>query len=258
MGNIRKLCCVVFAWALLSCERVDALDVHVAVAANFAPTLELIAPEFQKATGHRVVPSSASSGQLYAQIDAGAPFDVFLSADVARPERVVKAGLGVSGTEFVYARGRLVLWSPERDLLKDGGRVLSRDDLGVVAVPDPRLAPYGAAGASVLRALGLWDELEEEGRLAIASSVTQAYQFVASGTARLGFVALSQVIDRSSGRPRGSYWMPPSSRTLDQEAVLLARGRHNAGATAFLTFLRSNPRARALIASNGYFAPGHL
>ncbi len=227
--------------------------VRVAVAANFAGTLEKLARAFESATGHRVLPSPASSGQLYAQIRAGAPFDVFMSADATRPAQLEQDGLTDPGSRFVYARGRLVLWSRKPEAETRDGRALQSKNVGAVALPDPRTAPYGAAARTYLQRQGLWQTLEDGGHIAISSSVTHAYQFVATGASELGFVALSQVLN---GSVRGSYWVVPTDAgALDQQAVLLRRSAQVKAAHAWLAFVARDAKARSIIEHDGYEVP---
>jgi len=229
-----------------------AVEVAVAVAANFTAPLEKLAVAFEKASGHRLAISSGSSGKLYVQIIAGAPFEVLLSADAERPAQLEKEGAAVAGSRFTYAIGKLVLWSTDPGLVDPAGAVLAGDRFRHLAIPNPELAPYGAAARQVLQGLGLWQRLAP--RLVQGEDIGQTYQFVETGNAELGFVALSQV--RAAGKARGSLWIVPAERyrPIEQQAVLLARGKDDAAARAFLDFLRSTP-ARTLIQQFGYGIP---
>ncbi len=229
-----------------------AAEVAVAVAANFTAPLEKLATVFEKQSGHHLVVSSGSSGKLYLQITAGAPFAVLLSADAERPLRLEREGAAVPGTRFTYALGTLVLWSRDPGLVDPAGAVLAGGRFRHLAIPNPELAPYGAAARQVLQSLGLWQKLAP--RLVQGEDLGQTFQFVATGNAELGFVALSQV--RAAGGPRGSLWLVPAARyhPIEQQAVLLARGKDDPAARAFLDFLRSAP-ARALIQEFGYGLP---
>ena len=243
---------LLLAWLLAACSARET-PVRVAVAANFAPTLDRIISLYADKTGGKVEASSASTGQLYAQIVEGAPFDVFLSADRERPSQLVKAGLGVEASRFVYARGQLVLWSKDKGHVDAQGGVLSRPDVGIIAIAEPRTAPYGAAAKALLQDRQLWEPLLHSGRIATAGSVTQAYQFVASGSAVMGFVALSQVLTTQAQGTKGSYWqVPTAAGALDQEAVLLQRAAKNQHAIAFLNFLRRDKMVQRLIEKAGY------
>lgn len=224
-----------------------AATIRVAVAANFAEPAREIAARFESATGHKAVLSFGASGQFYAQIAQGAPFDVFLSADAERPIRAEAEGLSVQGTRITYATGRLVLWSRTPGLVDSRGAVLTRGDFDKLAIADPKTAPYGLAAMETLGKLGLQARLAP--RLVTGASITQAYQFTATGAAELGFVALSQVI----GHGRGSRWIVPAAfhSPIDQQAVLLKRGAGDPAARAFLAFLEG-PEARAIIRRYGY------
>lgn len=227
-----------------------AADVQVAVASNFAPAMQRIAPAFERATGHRAIVALGSTGRFHAQVRNGAPFEVLLAADSETPARLEREGLAVPGTRFAYATGRLVLWSATPGLVDARGEVLRRGGFERLAIADPRLAPYGAAAVQVLERMGLLASLRP--KLVQGENIGQAYQFVATGNASLGFVALSQV--QVDGRiTRGSAWVVPAGlhAPLRQDAVLLMAGRDNPAAQAFLAFLRSEP-ARALVRAHGY------
>lgn len=225
--------------------------VHIAAAANFAAAMKRLAPLFEQSTDSRLVISHGATGQLYAQIRHGAPFDLLLAADATTPARLLAEGLAVPDTAFVYARGRLVLWSADPRLVDAAGRVLRESDHRI-AVANPRTAPYGQAAAATLEALGLLAALQP--RLVTGESIAQTYQFVASGNAPLGFIALAQ-LTALPPEPRGSHWLVPAALhpPIDQAAVLLRRGDGNSAARAFLAFLRS-PEAVAIIRELGYEA----
>lgn len=225
----------------------QAGPVHVAVATNFAKTARELGEAFEKERGDRVVVSAGSTGKLYAQIVSGAPYEVFLAADAERPRRLVEAGHAVEGTRFPYALGRLVLWSPDVGRVADASAL--RGTFRHLAIANPELAPYGAAARDTLRRLGLWDALAP--RLVRGEDIGQTYQFVATGNAELGFVALSQVMG-----VEGSRWLVPDDHhaPLEQQAVLLEPGQGDDAARAFLAFLQGDA-ARALIEASGYALP---
>jgi molybdate transport system substrate-binding protein len=227
-----------------------AAEVQVAVAANFAAPMKVLAAQFGQRTGHVARLSVGATGKFYAQIVNGAPFDVLLAADAATPARLEREGLAVKGSRYTYATGRLVLWSADPALVDAAGAVLKQGRYAHLALANPTLAPYGAAARETLGALGLASALE--GRLVQAENIAQAHQFVASGNAELGFVALSQVwLD---GRLQsGSAWIVPANlyAPLRQDAVLLARAKDNPAALELLRFLRSAP-ARAVMTRYGY------
>ena len=244
---VTLLCCILLAPIL------SASEVRVAVAANFAGPMERLARMFERSTGHRVIVSLGSTGALQAQIRHGAPFDVFIAGDAAGPAAVMQLGLGVAGTRFTYAHGRLVLWSRDAERVDTAGAVLRRDNWQRLAVANPALAPYGQAAMETLDRMGLRAAVHD--RLVQGENIAQTFQFVASGNAQLGFVAMSQVM--SDGRiGRGSAWVVPQHwhSPIRQDVVLLQRGRDNAAAIALLKYLRSEP-ARDVMRGFGYEFP---
>ncbi len=232
---------------VLSGASAQAGEVKVAVAANFLEPAQRIAEAFSAATGHQATLSFGSSGQLYAQIAAGAPYEALLSADAERPAKAEAAGLAVKGSRFTYAVGRLVLWSRTPGLVDAQGAVLRRGAFAKIAIADPVTAPYGLAAVQTLRKLGLYGQIAP--KIVTGGSIAQAYQFVQTGAAEVGFVALSQVIDDKAR----SRWLVPQAdyAPIEQQAVLLAAGQSNPAATAFLAFLKG-PQARAIIVRYGY------
>lgn len=227
-----------------------AAEVSVAVAANFARPLDEIAAGFTAATGHTLRVSSGPTGKFYSQIAAGAPFDVLLAADDATPRRLVAEGHAVAGSAFTYAIGRLVLWSARPGFVDERGDVLASGRFAHLAIANPKVAPYGAAAMQVLRARGL--EAALAARLVTGESIAQAWQFVATSNAELGFVALSQV--SQPGAPAvGSRWLVPTDLhdPIRQDAVLLKAGGGNAAAAALLAYLKSEP-ARRVVRAWGY------
>lgn len=234
------------AWAL----RADAAEVSVAVAANFSAPMQKIAQAFERDTGHRAQLALGSTGQFYAQIKNGAPFAVLLSADDETPARLEKEGLAVAGTRLTYATGRLALWSKQPDAVDDAGEVLRRARFDKLAMANPKLAPYGAAAQEVMQKMGVWDTLRP--KLVQGESVAQAFQFVNTQNASLGFVALSQIA--LDGRiTQGSAWVVPQTlhTPLKQDAVLLLPGKDQVAAQALLRYLQSEP-AQAIMRRYGY------
>jgi molybdate transport system substrate-binding protein len=225
-----------------------AADVNAAVAANFSKVATDLAARFEMATGNHVNLSFGATGALYTQITQGGPFDVFLSADDKRTGTAIKDGFGVEGTEFTYAVGKVVLYSPTIDVT-DGAAVLKANVFQHIAIADPRTAPYGAAGMAVLDKLGLTAAMTP--KIVSGENVTQTQQFVDSRNAELGFVALSQVI----GKPAAEVWQAPQEDypPIKQNAVLLKHGADNQAAKDFLAFLRSDV-GRAAIKAAGYAA----
>lgn len=248
---------LIFACTLLG--KVAAADeVSIAVAANFLEPLKVVKAAFETETEHRLKLSGGSTGELYTQIKNGAPFDVFLAADQKRPQLAEEEGFAVEGSRFTYAIGRLVLWSADKNrIAADGIAVLKAGDFRQLAVANPKTAPYGEAAVQALTRLGLYDALVP--KLVQGQSLSQTYQFVALGSAELGFVALSQVraIDSAGGEP-GSQWLVPQElySPILQDAVLLDHGAANAGAKAFLEFL-NGPEGRRIVEASGYGTPNN-
>jgi len=221
--------------ALSSHARAD--EVSVAVAANFTAPLQKIAAEFEKDTGHKVVASFGSTGKFYAQIKGGAPFELLLSADDETPTKLLAENAAVAGSQFTYAIGKLVLWSAKPGVVDGQGEVLKKGTFEHIALANPKLAPYGAAGMEVMKALGTLDALQP--RIVLAENITQAYQFVSTGNAQLGFVALSQVL--KDGKIEGSSWTVPARlyTPIRQDAVVLDKGRGKPAALALMQYLKS-------------------
>jgi molybdate transport system substrate-binding protein len=234
--------------------RVHAAEVRVAVAANFAAPMRRIAKDFERATGHTAVLAFGSTGKFHAQIDNGAPFEVLLAADEHTPAQLERKGHVVAGSRFTYAVGRLVLWSREPGLVDERGEVLKAGRFDRLALADPKLAPYGAAAVQVMKGMGLEATLAP--KLVQGENIAQAHQFVATGNAQLGFVALSQV--QVDGKlERGSAWVVPVTMhaPIRQDAALLRTGQTNPAAAALMSYLRSD-KARAVIRAVGYDLEG--
>lgn len=225
-------------------------QVQVAVAANFTAPLQAIAAEFERDSGHRVLASFGATGQLYAQIVHGAPFEVFLSADASTPAKLDSQGLGVSGSRFTYAVGSLVLWSAAPGYLDGSPAVLKANQYQHLAMANPKAAPYGLAASEVLEKLGLSVVVKD--KLVEGQSITQTHQFIATGNAELGFVALSQVY-QDGQLSSGSAWRVPAElhTPIKQDGLLLKKGEHNPAAAAFTAYLKG-AKAAAIIKSYGY------
>ena len=238
----------------IACLSVNPLaladELQVAVAANFTAPMQEIAQAFEQDTGNRVVAAFGSTGQLYAQISHGAPLEVFLAADATTPARIEQDGLAVTGTRFTYATGALALWSADASLISDGEQLLRSGSFQHLAIANPKTAPYGLAAKQVMQRLGLSAALAHT--LVEGQSIGQTYQFVASGNAELGFVALSQVY-RNGEITTGSAWQLPAElyEPIHQDAVLLDKGADNPAAAALLSYLKGE-RAAAIIRSYGY------
>ncbi len=235
---------------MLGSSLLKADQLHIAVASNFTHAIKSLAKNFEEKTGHKVVLSFGSTGKLYAQIIHGAPYDVFFAADSERPVLLEKNGQALPGSRFTYATGKLVLWSPQQQLVDTEGKILNRQDFRHLAIANPDLAPYGKAARQILQHEGLWPTLQT--RLVRGENIGQAYQFVKSGNAELGFVALAQV--NYPGHPAtGSWWEIPESlySPIEQQAVLL---KDSPAASDFLQYVK-NDASRALIRSYGYGTP---
>jgi molybdate transport system substrate-binding protein len=232
--------------SFLTAGHVSAGETHVAVAANFTGAAKEIAAAFKEKTGHTAVLSFGSSGQFYAQITQDAPFQIFLSADGERPRKLVEDKLGAAGSRYTYAIGKLVLWSKDPNLVKDG-QTLKDARFARLALTNPAAAPYGAAAIETLQSLKLHDALKPT--FVEGANISQTFQFVDTGNAELGFVALSQL----TGKDSGSRWTVPQNlyQPIAQDAVLLNKGAGNEAALAFMAFLKG-PQARAIIARHGY------
>ncbi|MCB1980254.1 MAG: molybdate ABC transporter substrate-binding protein [Burkholderiaceae bacterium] len=244
----RILGALILTFASLHTARAD--QVQVAVAANFTAPMQDIAALFAKDTGHKAELSFGSTGKFYAQITHGAPFDVFLSADDKTAGRLVSDGKAIGTSLIPYALGSLVLWSPTDGMVDSQGKVLASGNFAHLAVANPKLAPYGAAALQTLGKLGLADKLQP--KIVMGENIAQTYQFVHTGNAQLGFVALSQVM--KDGRiAQGSAWRVPAEMhsPIRQDAVLLERGKDNPAAAALMQYLKSDA-ARAVIQSYGY------
>ncbi|MDJ0684674.1 MAG: molybdate ABC transporter substrate-binding protein [Alphaproteobacteria bacterium] len=232
--------------ALVGAVEASAGTVRVAVATNFLAPLRALEPDFAAVTGHTLRISAGATGQLFAQIGQGAPYDVFLAADQARPIQAVENGWALAETRFTYAHGRLALLSglANRQATPEE---LTKSQSEKVALADPRLAPYGRAAAQVIARLGLTEALGP--RLVRGKTAAQAFQFTRSGAAAFGFVALSQI--RAIGEAPidpNRYWIAPEDHhaPIAQDAVLLAGAVDKQAALAFLDFLKSDEAKRVL------------
>ncbi|WP_426107772.1 molybdate ABC transporter substrate-binding protein [Massilia sp. TSP1-1-2] len=224
--------------------------VQVAVAANFTAPMKDIAALFEQETGHKVQTSYGSTGKFYAQIQHGAPFDILLAADDETPARLEKEGAAVSQTRFTYAIGKLVLWSALPALVDDKGALLKNGNFTHLSIANPKLAPYGAAAVEVLQKLDLYATLEP--KLVQGENIAQTHQFVVSGAAPLGFVAMSQVFEGGKLKS-GSAWVVPAAMytPIRQDAVVLLPGKDKRAVDAFVRYLKGD-KARAVIRSYGY------
>ena len=227
-----------------------ANTVQVAVAANFAGAMAMIATSFEKDTGHTAQISTGATGKFYAQIKNGAPFEVLLSADETTPAKLENEGLAVPGSRFTYAIGKLALWSAKPNFVDDEGKVLKNGKFAHISLANPKTAPYGAAAMEVMRHLDVLKMLEP--KFVQGENIAQTQQFIATGNAELGFVALSQIF-KNGQLARGSAWLIPENlyAPIRQDAVLLKTGKDNPAAKALLSYLKTDA-AQSIIKSLGY------
>ena len=243
----RALLCFIMIFSVTLAVPVRADDAKIAVAANFTAPAKEIAALFKASTGDTVTLSFGASGQFVTEISNGAPYNVFLSADVDHAKKAEQAGLTVPNSRFTYATGHLVLWSENPNLVDEQGKILARGTFTHVAIADPGAAPYGLAAVQYLKNKGLWAAISP--KIVQGKSIAQVYQFIKSGNADLGFVALSQVI----GKHEGSEWKVPDAdhAPITQQAVLIKQGAGNRVAKEFMDYLK-RPEAQAIIAKYGY------
>ena len=250
LPRLHRLLALTAALAFTTLARADV--VQVAVAANFTAPARALAEVFARTTGHEAKLSFGATGAFYTQIKNGAPFDVLLAADDERPARLEKEGDTVAGSRFTYATGQLVLWSAKPGLVDDEGAVLKHGQFGKIAIANPKNAPYGAAAVEAMNKLGLAATLQP--KLVTGESIGQTYNFIATGNAELGFVALAQVLDGGKLKS-GSMWVVPAQyhAPIIQDAVILKRAASNPAAKAWMELLKT-PQSKALIRSYGYEA----
>lgn len=242
-----------FLTYFIGTSSIFARETYIAVAANFTGVMDSLVKVFYDQSGNKLTPVFGSTGKLFAQINSKAPFDAFFAADVKRPALLEVDGIAKPGSRFTYAVGKLVLWSPEPGLVDLAGAVLKNGNFRYIAIANPELAPYGAASKQVLEGLGLWQLLLP--RLVQGENIIQAYHYVISGNAELGFIAFSQISNPAVNRS-GSNWDIPDSlyAPIEQQAVLLS---DSPIAKAFFDFVKSET-ARNIIRSFGYSIPDTL
>lgn len=228
-------------------------EISIAVASDFAAPMERIVVLFQKESGHTVKVSLGASGKLYTQIKSGSPFDILLSADETIPKRLIQDGQAVGSSRFVYAIGKLVLWSAQPNFVDTKGGVLNKGNFTKLAIADPKLSPYGLAAKETLEKLVMWNAMQE--KLVKGENITLTYQLAATENAELAFISLSQIM-RDGKISQGSWWLVPPElhNPLRQSAVLLTGAKDKIAAQAFLEFLKSN-KVVAILRSFGYELP---
>ncbi|MBL4573112.1 MAG: molybdate ABC transporter substrate-binding protein [Gammaproteobacteria bacterium] len=237
--------------SLLGCSAsAGAESLNVAVASNFVAAMKHIEKAFEDNSEHEIRIIRGSSGKHYAQIRNGAPFDVFLSADQLRPRRLVEEGIAEESALTTYAQGQLALWSRQNDLQLDREYLLNTDNYNVIAIANPRLAPYGQAATEVIAFLGLNSLVSK--RLVMGENIAQAFQFAFSGNADLGLVAYSQALSLNR-RGQGSIWLVPSElhQPIKQDMVILS---DSAAALEFAAFMKGDV-VRDILLSGGYLVP---
>ena len=251
MLNLVKMPIVVcVCWFALASS---AQELYVAVASNFAKPIQAIGTQFTQETHIKVRYALAASGALYAQIKAGAPFDIFLSADARTPQLLSQEGLAVPSSQITYAKGKLVLWSKDTRLIDKNAEVLKKASFKRIALANPKLAPYGKAAQEALLRLGLYDALKS--KIILTENISQVCQYVSTQNVELGFIAYSQLpeLGEDALAVKGSYWIVPSSLypTIEQDAIVLNKGSTNPAAAQFMQFLKRQD-IKSMIAAQGY------
>ncbi len=247
---IRHLISLCMCSVFLMAAKVQAVEIKVAVASNFANVLKEVAIEFQKDTGHQLAITPGATGKFYAQISNGAPFDVFLSADDETPRKLAQEGKAIASSQFTYAIGRLALWSPNPEMIDKTADILKTDKFKFIAIANAKVAPYGQAAVQTMQKLGVLTKIEP--RVVQGESISQTYQFVSTGNAQLGFVAMSQIVENGKIK-MGSAWIVPEEmhEQLKQDAVVLQSCKHMSACQALIDYLKSE-KAKKLMASYGY------
>jgi molybdate transport system substrate-binding protein len=242
---------LLLAFLLFNIPGAWADELRVAVASNFLLPIKELSSEFEKNSANKIVVISGSTGKLYAQIKQGAPFDILLAADSLRPELLEKEGIGISGSRFTYAVGRLALWSAyTKFFLRNDLKIFNQKNFRYIAIANPKTAPYGKAAKQVLKKKGFWDQLQA--KLVRGENISQTFQFLVTGNADIGFIALSQ-LRKNQKELKGYSWTIPSEwhDPIRQQAILLKRAKNNKTALEFLNFIKSN-RVQKIIESYGY------
>lgn len=237
--------------ALIFCGSAQAADINVAVAANFTAPMKDIAAVYEKETGNKVLASFGGTGQVFAQIKNGAPYQILFAADAKTPKKIEDEGLGVKGSARPYAYGKLVLWSATPDFVKESKDFLLEPAVKKIAVANPKLAPYGEAAYQTLEKWGMLDKVKN--KFVTGDNIGKAYQFAKTSNAEVGFVALSQVY-KGGKMTSGSGWVMPSDlySPIRQDVVVLNLGKDNKDVAAFMKFMETSPKVRDIILSYGY------
>jgi molybdate transport system substrate-binding protein len=256
-GSVMKVFCRLAVCLVLCTIFASAQEIAVAAAADMSAALPEVVAAYAMKTGQTVQVSFGASGNLTNQIRNGAPFDVFFSADEQYPQQLISEGLAEKDTLYRYAVGRLVLWVPNDsplDLSKLGIKALLDPAVKKISIANPATAPYGRAAEATLRHFRIYDQVSS--RLVVGENISQAAQFVESGNAQAGLVALSHALAPAM-KEKGRYWTVPLDAypTLNQAAVVLSKSKQQDAAKKFLDFLRS-PEANSLLTRYGFSLPG--
>lgn len=228
----------------------NAAQIIVAVASNFSEPAKQIAKQFEHKYNTKVIISSAGTGVLANQIKNGAPYEILLSADKTTPQQLIQDGYAVKDTQFTYAQGQLVLWSKQTNFITNDANILKTNKFNFLAIANPKLAPYGSAAMQTLAKLGLTESIKN--KIVTGDNISNTYQFVATGNADLGFVALSQIMNNGK-ITAGSYWIVPQNITplIQQDAIILNVGKNNPASQQFMNFIKSKT-VQQIIKSYGY------
>lgn len=253
--------CALLVWMFMVASwvqptRAAGEDVAVAAASNLNFAFKELASEFEKSSGVHVKVSFGSSGNLYSQIQQGAPFDLFFSADIGFPRKLEEAGAAVPGSLYRYAVGRLVLWVPNRSGLAVetlGMETLLDPSIKKVAIANPKHAPYGRAAVAAMEHFKVYDHIKD--KLVLGENISQTAQFVESGASDIGIIALPLALAPAM-KETGRYWEIPAEAhpALEQGAVVLKHAKNLSGARALLDFLKSPP-GQEILRRYGY-TPG--
>lgn len=250
----QRLITIAMVAVALTTPIAKAATVKLAVATNFTDAMKQIATAFEQDTGHQSKVSYASSGKLFAQIQHGAPYDVFLSADTDKPVQLAQKQLAIGSSRFTYAQGQLVLWAPGLSLVTSNIQsTLSEAKFAHFAIANAKLAPYGVAAMETLKTMGVYQTLKP--KLVQGENIGQTYQYIHSRNAQMGFVAYAQLI--KTGHHKGDdYWIVDNQwhAPIEQTAILLTQAKNSDAAKAFMRYLQS-PKAKAIIKAFGYNTP---
>ena len=234
---------------------VNAEEIAVAAASDLNFAIKEVIGVFEQQTGHRVKLSLGSSGNFYAQLQQGAPFDLYFSADIGYPKKLEEAGLTVSGSLYRYAVGRVVLWAQKSSPVdvSQGLTVLKEARVKKIAIANPKHAPYGRAAVAAMEHAQVYAEVKD--RLVLGENISQAAQFIESGACDVGIIALSLALAPAM-RSAGSYWEIPAEAhpPLEQGAAILKQSKHQELATSFLAFLQG-PQGQEIMIRYGFTLP---